>query len=143
MEGSFVNCLNCSDRLRRKEEETNVSYLSLWKVVARSEGAWLARKDRLEFISSKMRGLVADCHVWHARKWFGRSRCPNQHKPRMLGLTLRQQLALTIRIIAAMPKIEGTLKRYQSLQTFVWTGVCTLPLPWPVLHDEVLPRILP
>jgi hypothetical protein len=45
---------------RRKGWETDVSYLSLWKAVARSEGAWSARKDKLEFINSKTRGLVTD-----------------------------------------------------------------------------------
>lgn len=37
-----------------------ISYLSLWKGVAWSEGTWSARKDKLEFISSKTGGLVAD-----------------------------------------------------------------------------------
>ena len=34
--------------------------MSLWKAVAWSEGTWSARKDKLEFISSKTGGLVAD-----------------------------------------------------------------------------------
>jgi hypothetical protein len=37
-----------------------ISYLSLWKAVAWSEGTWSAREDKLEFIGSKTRGLVAD-----------------------------------------------------------------------------------